>query len=209
MPDPAPARTVYLPPYQLRHDLLPAALADELLAFAIARESRFVPSEVNRPHGVEFDPTWRISLMLPELGSIKDVLKAHVMPLAPELTAALGMEPFEPVRAELSLVAHGDGAFLTRHIDFLRARTDMPTRRLLSGVYYLHARPKGFSGGALRLHQLMARGPEAQFIDIEPRHNSMLFFPSFMPHEVRPVAVPSGRFAESRFAINFWIHGAR
>src|ERR1700759_3413191 len=169
------ARKVFLPPYQLRHDFLPAERADALLAFAIANESRFVASAANRPQGPVVDPTWRISQTLPDPGPFAAELEAHVLPLADGLMTDLRIEQFKPARVEFSLVAHGDGAFLSRHIDFLRTG-DAPTRRMLSGVYYFHARPKGFSGGALRLHEVMARGRQAQHADVEPLHNSMLFF---------------------------------
>ena len=120
----------------------------------------------------------------------------------------LHIDAFEPARAELSLVAHGDGAFLTRHVDFLRRGT-APTMRMLSGVYYFHRRPRSFEGGALRLHEIGPRSRDARFVDVEPDHNSMAFFGAFVSHEVMPVRVPSGRFEDSRFAINFWIHRTR
>ena len=208
MPNSDRARRVFLPPHQVRHHFLPPALADDLLAFAVANENRFVASAANRPEGPVVDPAWRISRMLPDPGPFAAELEAHVMPLADGLMTDLHIERFKPARVELSLVAHEDGAFLSRHIDFLRAG-DAPTRRMLSGVYYFHARPKGFSGGALRLHEVMARGPQTHYVDVEPVHNSMLFFAGFMPHEVRPVSVPSGRFADSRFSMNFWIHRAK
>jgi hypothetical protein len=63
----------------------------------------------------------------------------------------------------------------------------------------------GDGGGVLRLHSL-ADHHEAPFIDIEPDFDTLVFFPSWFPHEVLPVLVPSGRFLDSRFAINCWIH---
>jgi Rps23 Pro-64 3,4-dihydroxylase Tpa1-like proline 4-hydroxylase len=44
---------------------------------------------------------------------------------------------------------------------------------------------------------------------LEPRNNRLIAFPSFVPHEVRRVACPSGEFADSRFAINVWLSRAR
>jgi Rps23 Pro-64 3,4-dihydroxylase Tpa1-like proline 4-hydroxylase len=48
---------------------------------------------------------------------------------------------------------------------------------------------------------------DAPFHDVEPLHNSLVVFPAWLPHEVLKVSCPSGRFADSRFAINCWFHG--
>ena len=78
--------------------------------------------------------------------------------------------------------------------------------RLLSAVYYFHAEPKAFSGGALRLYPFGAKKDEDSFADVQPEQNTLLVFPSWAPHEVLPVSCPSGRFSDSRFAVNCWIH---
>ena len=75
--------------------------------------------------------------------------------------------------------------------------------RALSGVYYLHRAPKGFSGGALRFYAI---GDANRFVDVEPVHNSLLVFPSWAPHEVMPISCPTGAFMDSRFAVNCWLH---
>jgi Rps23 Pro-64 3,4-dihydroxylase Tpa1-like proline 4-hydroxylase len=101
----------------------------------------------------------------------------------------------------LELVAHGDGAFFARHFD----TTAHHRRRIISTVYYFHALPKAFSGGVLRLHSMAATGRDGTFIDIPPDYDTLVFFPSMFPHEVLPVKSPSGKFLDSRFAINCWI----
>jgi SM-20-related protein len=80
------------------------------------------------------------------------------------------------------------------------------SHRVISVVYYFYALPKAFAGGTLRLHSLAASGQQGTFIDIEPEYDMLVFFPAWFPHEVLPVQVPSGRFLDSRFAINCWIH---
>jgi Rps23 Pro-64 3,4-dihydroxylase Tpa1-like proline 4-hydroxylase len=77
---------------------------------------------------------------------------------------------------------------------------------VISAVYYFHTLPKAFSGGALRLHSLAASGKLGTFVDVEPDCDTLIFFPSWFPHEVLPVHCPSGRFMDSRFAINCWVH---
>jgi Rps23 Pro-64 3,4-dihydroxylase Tpa1-like proline 4-hydroxylase len=102
-------------------------------------------------------------------------------------------------------VAHGDGAFFTRHFDTIRANdSDQKRIRVLSGVYYFNAEPKAFTGGALRLHAIGGKEGE-NFVDIEPARNSLVVFLSWAPHEVLPVSCPSKRFIDSRFAINYWV----
>ena len=61
--------------------------------------------------------------------------------------------------------------------------------------------PKGFSGGDLRIGSLTSD----EVVDIEPEHNKLVIFPSFVPHEVLRIDRPSGRFADSRFAVNLWL----
>ena len=122
----------------------------------------------------------------------------------PDLVAKLGATPVEAPTLELQLVAHNEGAFYKRHIDTQTA-SERNYVRVLSAVYYFHATPKMFSGGALRLYAI--GDPQGQtFIDVEPAHNTLLVFPSWAPHEVMPVNCPSGRFADSRFTINCWVH---
>jgi Rps23 Pro-64 3,4-dihydroxylase Tpa1-like proline 4-hydroxylase len=128
--------------------------------------------------------------------------------LVPKLIAEMRATPAESPKLETELVAHGDGAFFKRHIDTQTARYDDVSQiRVLSGVYYFHAEPKAFEGGALRLFAIGA--DPAPYIDIEPARNSFLVFPSWAPHEVRPVSCSSNKFIDSRFAINCWVHRAR
>lgn len=104
----------------------------------------------------------------------------------------------------MELAAHGDGDFYRRHIDtFIRGEVT-GTDRVLTAVYYFHARPKAFTGGELRLHSFRSPDDGGSWVDIEPAHDSLLLFPAWAPHEVRPVSCPGGDFAQSRFAINCW-----
>jgi Rps23 Pro-64 3,4-dihydroxylase Tpa1-like proline 4-hydroxylase len=132
-------------------------------------------------------------------------IKAKVRELLPMMFDTLGTKPFNPT-FEMDLVAHGDGAFFGRHFDTPIGRADLDSRRIISAVYYFHALPKAFSAGALRLHSLGASGQQGTFVDIPPDYDTLVFFPSMFPHEVLPVKSPSGKFLDSRFAINCWIH---
>jgi Rps23 Pro-64 3,4-dihydroxylase Tpa1-like proline 4-hydroxylase len=194
-----------MPPHLVIHDFLEEDTVAELLAYTLAHEHAFQPTTVGpekRPN-----PTIRISLATRDLGPFKPMLKSKLLDLVPDLVAKLRMTPVTMPKLELQLVAHGDGAFYKPHID-IKTAANPSGIRLLSGVYYFHVRPKAFTGGVLRLYDI---GDPAMttFADIEPAHNTLVVFPSWVPHEVTPVSCPSYRFVDSRFAINCWIYRSK
>jgi SM-20-related protein len=74
--------------------------------------------------------------------------------------------------------------------------------------------PRPFTGGELRLYGFPKwatpgeRATPLPYVDIEPETDTLVIFPSWLRHEVRPVRVPSGAWSHSRFTINCWIHRA-
>jgi SM-20-related protein len=194
-----------LPPCHVIRDWLEPETVAALLDFAEQHQDQFSPTGVGDDPGAAVNRAVRVSTGLRRIGRFRPLLKARLLELAPGLIAALKLTPFEVSQVELQLVAHGDGAFYVRHIDTQMIR---PTEhiRLLSGVYYFHRQPTAFAGGALRLYAI---GDDRRFVDIEPVSNTLLVFPSWAPHQVMPVSCPSGRFADSRFAINCWLKGRR
>jgi SM-20-related protein len=185
----------------VRRNFLPEGMVARLLEHAVLHEADFVPTKVGRN---KLDPTFRVSARLCQLAAFQEIIESKILAMLPSLIDELRVTSFQAGRLGTELVAHGDGAFYKRHIDTQTASDrDVNRSRVLSAVYYFYAEPKAFSGGALRLYGIGAR---ANFIDIEPVRNSLLVFPSWAPHEVRPVYCPSRRFVDSRFAINCWIH---
>jgi SM-20-related protein len=201
----APAQREFLPPYRVLPNFLADTDVTAILAHAEARQAEFVATQVGGDQNPRLDPTFRISTALRGLAAFRPLLTSRIFDRAEALMAGLGMSPATPSRLELQLVAHGDGAFYRPHID-TRTGGGADDVRVLSGVYYFHRQPKGFSGGELRLFNL---ADPSRFIDIEPTHNTLLIFPSWAPHEVRPVSCPSGEFMDSRFAINAWVYMPR
>jgi SM-20-related protein len=200
----AAANRAVMPPYLVLSHFLDESDADGLLAFALAHESGFAPTGVNRSEDSKVDPNIRVSNSIRDLGPYRPLLKDKLAERLPDLTAQLRTMPVDEPKFELELVAHNDGAFYKRHIDTQTA-SERAFIRAMSAVYYAHARPKAFTGGALRLYAI-GDLEFRTFVDIAPEHNSLLVFPSWVPHEVMPIACPSKRFADSRFAVNCWAY---
>jgi SM-20-related protein len=177
-----------------------------LLDYAQSQRASFRVSSLGKGDNQRVDLTIRRSSKLEDLGELKDELHACARMALPAMFDQLGTTPFEPSRFELEMVAHGDGAFYTRHRDTKTGDAGLTNRRVISAVYYFHRIPKSFSGGALRIYSFEAAEDRGTFVDIEPTNDTLVFFPSWFPHEVLPVVCPSGRFEDSRFAINCWVH---
>ena len=191
-----------MPPYIVLRDVFDRETVDGLLAFAKAHRYEFSPTKLG---GKEVKVSVRLSEALRELGPLRHILESKILELAPALVRNLGMAPFEFTKPEIELVAHRDGALFKPHTDTLTAHYNESERvRVLSAVYYFHAEPKQFTGGTLRLYPIGAVAG-GQFIDIEPVLNGLVVFPSWVRHEVLVVNCPSGDFADSRFAVNFWL----
>ena len=210
---PAPAAVRIMTPYLVQRDFLSGVERAALLAWALGNEARFVPAGVG---GVGVNAAVRRSVSLRDLGPMAAVLKARLKDRAAGFVETLQTAPFAVSHVELELVAHNDGAFYSRHKDTSTGDDQSGhAHRVLSGVYYFHREPKAFSGGCLRLHAIRALegdttgddgAPGVGDVDVAPDQNTLVVFPSWAPHEVMPISCPSGAFADSRFAVNGWLH---
>ncbi|MCA1196390.1 2OG-Fe(II) oxygenase [Sphingomonas sp. R647] len=176
-----------------------------LLDWTLSNAARFVPAQLA---GGMVNPAARSALVLRDLGPLATPLDARMRAETSGWTASLRATRFETSEVELELAAHNEGAHFTLHTDTYASADAARGDRMLSAVYYFHRQPKGFDGGALRLHRLGAAPGDAGE-DITPDDNSLVVFPSWGPHEVMPVSCASGAFADSRFAVNCWIYRAR
>ena len=208
----APAAVRIMTPHLVQRDFLSGGEHAALLAWALGNEARFAPAGVG---GVGVNGAVRRSVSLRDLGPLAAVLKARLKDRAAGFVETLQTTPFAVSHVELELVAHNDGAFYSRHLDTSTGDVAGHGQRVLSGVYYFHREPRGFSGGCLRLHAIRAldtdvRGDDGSLdagsVDVAPDQNTLVVFPSWAPHEVMPVSCPSGAFADSRFAVNCWLH---
>lgn len=186
------------------------AMVEQLLALALEREGEFVPTRVGNGSEGKVNPAIRSSLLLRDFGDLRPLLEARFTAVLDAAVRTLRLSPIRLHRLELELVAHNDGAFYGEHIDTFTGQTDALSDRVLTGVYYFHHHPRGFSGGELRLHAIApAADGTRRFTDIPPGPDTFVLFPSWAPHEVRPVACPSGLFPDSRFALNCWYRSQR
>lgn len=193
-------------PYRISTSWLGDEQADRLLAYVIEAQARFKPTTVlfDGESKGRVEESTRRSLVLTDLGPFTELLHDKVRALQGDLEKAFGMGHVPTTEIELEMVAHGDGGFYHPHIDtFTSSTATKGANRRLSLVYYFHRLPRRFTGGRLRLRGL----GNAQPVAVEPTHDSLLAFPSFLPHEVEKVSCGGGGFADSRFSVNIWLYG--
>ena len=133
----------------------------------------------------------------------------------------LGMGGFGAYSLDgLQVRTYQDGEFYAAHNDFDHG--DLRPREI-NYVYYLHRRPKSFSGGHLLLHDhwlahlMTLRRPKSfsggrllpydgaevyTFTRLEPEDNSIVLFPSRCVHEVTTVECDPDDFGAGRFSLN-------
>lgn len=196
--------------YKTIDGFLGSEINSRLLAYALSSESQFKKSTIGSTG--EHDSRNRVSSILNDLSCFQAVLAQRVLALVPDLIKQLGLTPFLATGVDTQIAAHGEGAFYNRHVDlFTDENRDKQADRLISLVYYFYKEPKSFSGGLLRLYPMpgVVYGPDEETIDVVPEQDKAIAFSSWIPHEVLPVICPSGKFSDSRFAINFWVLRAR
>jgi hypothetical protein len=199
-----------LPPCHQYRGFLAPEEHSALLDWTIANRERFGPALLS---GHVLDPSRRVAERLHDLGPHRPVLERRIQEILADIFRRTGTRPFEIEFLELEVAAHGDGAFFSAHSDIPVGPGRQPVGgdrsgtqdRLVSAVYYFHAEPKRFSGGALRLYRLGDHEAEGDFIEFEPEQNSLVVFPSWARHEVRRVGCPGCAFGDYRFAVNAWL----
>ena len=69
--------------------------------------------------------------------------------------------------------------------------------------------PKQFEGGEICLYDIGEEPGGERRVTVPPLQNRLLLFPSWVGHDVTSVQVASRQFADSRFAVNCWMHRER
>jgi SM-20-related protein len=172
-----------------------------LLAYVAQHESDFVSTSTSTDAS-----DYRRSMVLYSFPEFSDLIVRRIQAIVPDVLNKLGLPTFTVSQIETQLTSHNDGNYYKIHNDNGSADTDT---RELTYVYYFYREPKPFVGGELRLYDSKIENnfyvAADSFNLIEPRNNSIVFFPSRCMHEVLPVSCPSKAFADSRFTINGWI----
>lgn len=202
--------SVASPPRIIRH---PVAVIDNfltddvwgtLLARVLASEAQFQPSGT---HDARAD--YRHSLVMNPPPDLVQPVVDRVRRVMPQVLPALRVPPIVVGIVEAQVTASIDGSFFGVHTD---ADHDKVPKRYLTYVYYFNRHPKGFSGGELRVYHDRLRNRKlarADTFDVfEPLHNRIVLFWARTMHEVMPVRVPSGAFADARFTVNGWVNSA-
>ena len=203
MPEPSFLAGRFLP-HRILPDWLGETQAARLLAYSLTAEEHFTPTRLNDHGAGRLNEVVRQSSVLKDLGAFAGSLRRKALALQDGLETAFDMQHTSANSTQIEMVAHGDGAFYRPHTDTYTGDEYTPGgRRRLTMVYYLHRRPRRFTGGRLRLFD--RAGEES--IEIEPTHDSLLVFPSSARHEVETISCPGGAFADSRFAVNIWLCG--
>jgi len=196
-------------PFLAYRNVLGAEYVAGLLGHVVSRQADFQTGLMhNRETGeLVADHVRRNALYLTDLGRFRGPISSFVSAIAAPALRALHLSEPKVESREFVITAYRDGGHIGDHIDTYEHSERV---RILSCVYYFAATPPRFSGGELRLYgfpKATAAGqPSTSFVDIEPRTDTLVVFPSWIRHRVMPVRVPSGAWGDSRFTVNCWMH---
>jgi SM-20-related protein len=191
-------------PVALIENFLPDDVWRTLLARVLASEASFQPSGT---HDRRTD--YRHSLVMNPPPDLVAPVVERVRHVVPNVLPSLRVRPITIGVVEAQVTASIDGSFFGVHTD---ADHDKVPKRYLTYVYYFNRPPKRFSGGELRVYHDVLRNNKlarAETFDVvEPLHNRIVMFWARAMHEVMPVRIPSGAFADARFTVNGWVNSA-
>ncbi|MGW8378311.1 2OG-Fe(II) oxygenase [Streptomyces sp. ODS28] len=198
-----PAEAVVPVPVCRFENALGDRAAEVLLSFCSEERDRFGPARLRDGAGGGPSDDCRFR-MLPVRG---EALGRHLAGCLPRVREALGLSA-ALTHADMALNAYGNGGYIGLHTD--ASKVPDPAHSV-SAVYFLHRRPRAFTGGELRLYDTVVSDGRARrggtYQVVEPVHDTLVFFPATAFHEVMPTACASGEFADSRFTLNMWVLG--
>jgi SM-20-related protein len=195
-------------PHVVFRNVLGLETVASLLDYVALREKDFRPGMVrNRQSGQpRVNPAHRDCVNLTDLGPFDSRFKTFVHDVMGPALKELQLDERAVEAREFEICAYRNNGHFGVHMD---TSGRLNRVRVLSCVYYFATTPRRFGGGELRLHGFPMpsdRGAAPPFVDIEPETDTLVVFPSWLRHEVLPVAVPSTAWTDGRFTINCWIH---
>ena len=195
-------------PHFVVEHFLGDAVVQQLLAHVDQKRAKFMPATVYRQQRQTdvADVESRNCLRLAQIGPFEAAIQTEIQRVLPSALMKLGLLDRQVVAREFEFCAYGNGGLFRAHHDIL----PQGRPRIVSCVYYFFREPVGFAGGELRLYgwpSPRASGvQELPWVDIPPRCDNLVIFPSGLKHEVRPVVLPSGDWGHHRFTINCWAY---
>jgi SM-20-related protein len=180
-----------------------------LLRYVEKRSKEFKPSRViDDRKRMSVRSKARESSSLNDLGDFKEIFREQVVSDLPTVLEQLQIPSFPISEIECQITAHNNGHYYERHLD----SGSTLNSRIVTFVYYFYNEPRSFKGGALRFYKGILENEVYRCgnpsIDLDPVNNTMVYFPSACFHEVLPVDCSSGKFKDSRFAVNGWVRMA-
>jgi SM-20-related protein len=190
-------------------EFLTSAELNTLRRYVLENEMQFEISEVLSPGvtGGAVDYEHRRSRVLMDLRGYERMITDRVLTCLPRVLQKWGRDPFPISRVETQATASNHGDFFHCHSD---NGAEVVAAREITFVYFFHREPKQFSGGELRIYDSRRENdcyvPTANYRTIVPEQNQLVLFASGLSHEITPVDCPAGKFVDSRFTVNGWVH---
>jgi Rps23 Pro-64 3,4-dihydroxylase Tpa1-like proline 4-hydroxylase len=135
-----------------------------------------------------------------------ELLRERLRQLLDPVCEFLYIPHFKIGKFGMTMAAHLDGGCLPTHRDL----SDFPHHtflRTVTYVYYYFATPPRFTGGNLILYDRdLKKVCQDSANIVQPKSNSIVFFPSQLYHEVTPVNLPGNDFNYARFALRGSFH---
>lgn len=148
----------------------------------------------------------RHSSVLYNLGQFRELFEKKILCLFPVILSSLGLQPMSISEFECQITAHGNAGAFGLHCDLTSDEFLVGGQRTVSFAYYFHVEPRQFSGGQLRISNFEpGKETDETLAVLEPRNNTIVFFPSTLYHEVMPVVCSTLSFLDGRFSVNGWI----
>jgi SM-20-related protein len=187
----------------IRNFLLTEERGAILEYFCDMKESFKTSGVISGSNGLsQINTEYRRSRVLFNLGPYRGLLTRRIESYFPWVLHKLGAPFFQHGRLEIQVTSSGDEEFFKRHSDNLYSASK---DREITFVYFIKRLNSSFVGGELILHpDSTGDSTQSTEIKLRPVDNSIVFFPSGIPHEVALVRCPSKKFEDSRITINGW-----
>ncbi len=189
----------------LLEELLAPPAFDWVITYALEQDHRLVESPLMTTLSREgwFDEGARYSRVLLDVDRrLAELMRSQIRRVLPDVLVRMDYPVVEPTGIDVRLTVTEDAGRFCGHVD---ASDKVVADRQLTYVLFVHAEPKGFAGGHLRIVDSLVPGGQARRVEVEPVQNRMALFPARYFYEVTDVHVPSGRFEDGHFTVNGWL----